>query len=106
MFYNAEILNPHYTCVGTGPCAPYRGRFSDFGKLADSASLGDICASRWRIYGAGPTDSNFDVPPFLRDIRALRHGYTDDGLPCAEDDAGPTRIVGRLILLGALLPPL
>ena len=63
-------------------------------KLDDSASLGDICAAQWWIYGAGPTESHFDVAPFVRDIRVLHHGYANAGLPCAEDDAGPTRIAG------------
>ena len=63
-------------------------------KLVDSASLGDLCAAQWWIYGFGPIDSHFDVTPFLREVRVLHHGYTNAGLPCAEDEPGPTRVLG------------
>ena len=63
-------------------------------KLVDSASLGDLCAAQWWIYGFGPSDSHFDFTPFLRDVRVLHHGYTNAGLPCAEDEPGPARVSG------------
>ena len=61
-------------------------------KLVDSASVGDICAAQWWIYGTGPSGIHFDVSPFIRDIRVLHNGYTLAGLACAEDNEGPTRI--------------
>ena len=96
---DATFIMPRYAILITPVWAqdlsqPISTGFWTCQKLVDSASVGDLCAAQWWIYGAGPTDSHFDVSPFLRDIRVLHHGYTTAGLPCAEDEAGPTRVMG------------
>ena len=63
-------------------------------KLMGSAGLVDVCIAQWRAYGFGLSESRFGFSPLVRDIRVIRNGYTDAGLPCAEDPTGAPRAVG------------
>ena len=94
---DVSFIRPRYAILVTPSWVQDLRNPSEFWscrRSVDSASVGDLCsAPRW-IYGCGPPDSHFDFSPFMRDIRVLHHGYTDAGIPCAEDPEGVSRIVG------------
>lgn len=72
----------------------YPVEFRTFQMLAVSGSLGDFCGAQWRIYRCGITAIRLEFAPFARDIRAIHRGYTDGGLPCANDPVGAARVAG------------
>ena len=95
---DVEFLCPRYTIVitpewiqGLRPADNYWSCQT----LADSATLGDVCAARWWVYGTnGIASDSFRVRLMDYDIRVLHHAYQLAGVPCSQDPQGHVSIMG------------
>ena len=60
----------------------------------DSAAIGDVVAAQWWIYSRGFGEEWLTVHSSVRNLRVLRNGYTNAGLPVAADQEGHVNVQG------------
>ena len=95
---DVEYLGPRYTIVITPEWVQDLDPTENFWScqtLVDSATLGDVCAARWWIYGTnGISRDTFRVRMTADDIRVLHHAYQLVGIPCSHDPLGHVNVLG------------
>ena len=95
---DSRHLSPRYTIMITPEWVQGLntvGEFLTCQTLVASATLGDVCAARWWVYGTnGIPAVSFRVRLTAYDIRVLHHAYQLAGVPCSQDPYGQVSVMG------------